>query len=141
MADFVLAFRNRRNADCACSHAFVYLTLLVVSYGFSQERKKYPYLLRFRFLDIDWAGLFWDRLIVSRNSGIHFRFWSTGFFCFSDYQFVGLIALAGISASRSPKGSDNVAPLYAPAKIPTRVMPTWTVDRNPVGSPTSLKAA
>src|SRR5688572_20652649 len=30
-------------------------------------------------------------------------------------------------------GSESVAPLYAPATIPTSVMPNWTVARNCVG--------
>ena len=36
--------------------------------------------------------------------------------------------------SASASGSERVAPLKAPAKMPISVMPIWTVERNPVGS-------
>ena len=49
--------------------------------------------------------------------------------------------ITGTPASRSASGSAMVAPPYAPANTPTNVIPTCTVARKRLGSPTSASAA
>jgi hypothetical protein len=43
-------------------------------------------------------------------------------------------ARSGISWMKGVRAAASVAPPYAPAKIPTRVIPIWMVERNGVGS-------